>query len=91
MQQEHSLSLDKRIEKLRSKRLMTDLFEWPRVPLLKRELSSNERQEREAPRKRDVYKCVHGKHYFVACAPCKRTRSDADKWLAHYEQKLQSR
>jgi hypothetical protein len=79
------MDLEQRISRLRSKRLLSDLFEWPTTPVLYRQPSSNELNA--AKKQRDIFKCVHGKHYFTPCMHCQRTQQDADKWLKFYEEK----
>jgi hypothetical protein len=81
-----AMSLDERIARLKNKRLNTDLFQWPRVPVLYRQLSANEQASR-GERKKDIFKCVHGKHYFTPCNSCGRTQRIADKWVVHYTQR----
>lgn len=78
------MSLDERIDRLRAKRVLGDLFVWPRIPLLIREPSKNELES--SKRQRDIFKCCHNRHYFVPCMQCKRTQSDADAWYAYYEE-----
>ncbi len=79
------MSLETRIARLRNKNLMTDLFAWPRVPAFYRQPSANELLAHK--KQRDIFKCVHGKHYFTPCLGCRRTQEDADKWLRFYEEK----
>lgn len=79
------MDLQQRIARLKNKRLMQDLFEWPHVPVLIRVPSQNELAREK--NKRDIFKCVHGKHYFTPCCSCGRTQVDADKWLKYYEEK----
>jgi len=73
-------SLEKRIARLRAKRLTSELFVWPRKPAFVREPSKSEQEN--AKRKRDIFKCVHGKHYFTPCKHCRRTNADATAWEA---------
>jgi hypothetical protein len=69
-------SLEKRISALRNKRLMVDLFQWPSTPVIRREPSNNEREAK----KHDIFKCVHGLHYFVECTKCRRGAKQALAW-----------
>lgn len=70
------MTLEQRISALRNKRLMTDLFEWPSVPVIVRKPSNNERE----PKKHDIFKCVHNRHYFVECTKCRRDAKQAKAW-----------
>lgn len=81
--QEHTLN--KRIASLRARNLMSDLFEWPTIPVLYRQPSNNELNAQK--KQRDIFKCVHGVHYFTPCKGCRRTQEDADNWLKFYEEK----
>jgi hypothetical protein len=82
-------NLDKRIARLKNKRLNSDLFAWPRKPILLRQPSKNEldAQARGQRANKDIFKCVHGKHYFTPCNSCGRTKSRAEKWVVHYTQR----
>ncbi len=79
------MDLQQRIARLKNKRLTQDLFAWPTTPVLYRQPSSNELNA--SKKQRDIFKCVHGKHYFTPCCSCGRTQQDADKWLKFYEEK----
>jgi hypothetical protein len=60
---------------------------YMRVANIIRVPSNNEIVDSREKKKRDIFKCVHGYHYFTPCRGCKRTQEDADKWLKYYEEK----
>ena len=73
-------TLSKRIARKRRDNLMRELYREPRVPQFIREASLTEQQLAAEKRTHDIFKCVHGKHYFVPCVQCHRNAQDAKNW-----------
>lgn len=66
------MSLDKRIAHLRSIELTRDLHQWPTKPKVRLEPAVVV-DEREV---KDMFHCVHGRHYLTLCTKCKRGASE---------------
>lgn len=87
------MSVETRIARRRAQLATRELFEWPRVPKFKRvpskqELVSTAERVALGANAHDIFKCVHGKHYFTPCVACRRDQREADMRLGLYKQKL---
>ena len=75
------MTLDERIQRVRSKRMADDSIRGignGNAPAIIREQSLNEREAKWHKRGHFLYFCIHDKSKFVPCASCKRTQHEAE-------------
>ncbi len=75
------MTLDERIQRVRSKRMADESIRGignGSAPAIRREPSLNETNATYHKRGHFLYFCVHDKSKFVPCVSCKRTQRDAE-------------